>query len=102
MSSLLRTGRTGLALSLLLIVAACSEAPGGNNPAGGNGGGGGGGGGSSRLVGMFVDHPVEGLQFSGSSSLTNRQGEFTYRQGGTIRFFIGSIELGSAKGMAIG
>jgi cephalosporin-C deacetylase-like acetyl esterase len=62
-----------------------------------------GGRGRAELQGAFVDHPVEGLQFVTPSraGLTSRQGEFRYLSGESVRFLIGSIELGSAAGKAV-
>jgi glycerophosphoryl diester phosphodiesterase len=69
----------------------------------GGGSDGSGGRGRAEQQGVFVDHPVEGLQFVTPSraGLTNRQGEFRYLSGESVRFLIGSIELGSAAGQAV-
>lgn len=68
---------------------------------------GGGGGGSSSApeapavnTGVFVDSPVMGLHYESDtqSGLTNAAGEFSYRDGETVTFSVGGIELGSATG----
>lgn len=55
---------------------------------------------STTLIGKFVDSPVEGLRYATNSlsGFTNNKGEFQYKTGETIKFFIGNIELGSAVG----
>ena len=68
----------------------------------------GGGGGSSddsnsnktTNTGTFVDSPVEGLKYETAtlSGYTDNQGRFQYKDGETITFKIGNLELGSAKG----
>jgi hypothetical protein len=65
----------------------------------------GGGGGSSAgdtttNTGIFVDSPVEGLKYSTStlSGFTNNKGEFQYKTGEEVKFSIGNLALGSAKG----
>lgn len=53
------------------------------------------------LTGVFVDSAVTGLDYHGdrtAASITNEQGQFTYRQGETISFAIGDLALGSAVG----
>jgi hypothetical protein len=69
----------------------------------GGGSDGSGGRGRAEQQGVFVDHPVEGLQFVTPSraGLTNRQGGFRYLSGESVRFLIGGIELGSAAGQAV-
>ena len=52
-------------------------------------------------TGVFVDSAVAGLNYEGertAASITNDQGQFTYRQGETISFAIGDLALGSAVG----
>ncbi len=51
-------------------------------------------------IGTFVDSPVEGLKYSTStlSGFTDNQGRFKYKDGETITFKIGNLELGSATG----
>lgn len=51
-------------------------------------------------TGAFVDSPVEGLQYSTTtlSGNTDNQGRFQYKDGETVTFKIGNLELGSAKG----
>ncbi|MEE9310096.1 MAG: hypothetical protein V3U64_03680, partial [Cocleimonas sp.] len=54
-------------------------------------------------MGIFTDSPTEGLHYSGPSfsGLTNRDGEFKYRQGETVTFSLGGTVLGSTKGAAV-
>lgn len=55
-------------------------------------------------TGTFVDAPVEGLNYeSGSvSGVTDRNGEFEYEVGNTVRFSIGDVSLGLAvKGKSL-
>jgi len=63
-------------------------------------GGGGGGGGTSTAQGVFIDSPVEGVEYiSGSQSgITNADGKFTYEVGKNVEFKIGDISLGSVVG----
>jgi len=61
-------------------------------------GGGGGGSSSSTNVGQFVDAPVEGLEYSSSTSseikTTDANGQFYYQDGEKITFKIGQVILG--------
>ena len=61
-------------------------------------GGGGGGSSSSTNVGQFVDAPVEGLEYSSSTSseikTTDANGRFYYQDGEKITFKIGQVILG--------
>ena len=55
-------------------------------------------------TGTFVDSPVAGLDYQGSQTdagQTDEQGQFSYREGETISFAIGDLELGSAVGADI-
>ncbi|MFC4261179.1 carboxylesterase family protein [Marinobacter lacisalsi] len=55
-------------------------------------------------TGTFVDSPVAGLDYTGSDSSagrTNERGEFRYREGETITFAIGDLELGAAEGAEV-
>tara|TARA_Y100000748_G_scaffold121211_2_gene101842 strand:- start:1375 stop:3387 length:2013 start_codon:yes stop_codon:yes gene_type:complete len=68
----------------------------------------GGGGGSddetASASGVFVDSPVAGLNYSGSSTAattTGDNGEFSYQPGETLTFAIGDLQLGSASGAAV-
>ena len=53
--------------------------------------------------GQFIDSVVNGLRFetASTSGLTDGQGQFSYRTGETIRFFVGDIFIGEAIGQAI-
>lgn len=59
---------------------------------------------SSPQVGVFVDAPVAGLEYStaptGHSGTTNINGEFIYDTGDTVTFKIGKLILGAASGGA--
>jgi len=54
--------------------------------------------GQTILSGIFVDAPVKGLGFSTLSQFgyTNSLGQFNYKMGEEISFFIGNLSLGSA------
>ncbi len=86
--------RLPIALLALVLAACSSDDPGpppGNVP-------------GPLKAGRFVDHPVEGLEFSSGDapvSLTDRQGTFSYRDGAPVRFDIGDIALGSAVAGAV-
>ena len=65
------------------------------------------GGGSTSLdiitpihsTGVFVDGPVEGLNYScssGETGITDSSGEFTCYENDTVTFYLGTYELGSA------
>ncbi len=60
----------------------------------------GGGGGSSTQTGVFEDAMVSGLGYStvpgGFAGTTSAIGEFKYKKGDVITFFVGNIVLGSA------
>jgi hypothetical protein len=57
----------------------------------------------TESVGVFLDSPVEGLQYETPtrSGLTNFQGKFTYIEGESVTFYLGGTKLGSAQGAAI-
>src|SRR3989339_90905 len=78
-----------LAGLLVLMVAAC-----------GGGGGGAASSGGSALSGVFVDAPVEGLEYSTAtqSGSTGPDGRFYYKSGETVTFKIGKLVIGSAMG----
>jgi len=73
--------------SLILVVVGC-------------GGGGGSTGGPVLTNGVFVDSPVEGLDYETGSEfgLTGLSGGFNYREGEMITFSIGDVILGQAAG----
>ncbi len=77
--------------SLSLVVIGCG---------GGSGGGDAGAGGPALANGVFVDSPVEGMDYeTGSESgLTGLGGGFNYREGEIITFSIGDVILGQAAG----
>lgn len=56
-----------------------------------------------RLVGRFIDAPVEGLSyFTGTtSSVTDADGVFRYSPGEMVRFSFGDLYLGEALGQSI-
>lgn len=90
-------------LTILLsasLLSACGGGGGGsasNSPAGGQSAGSG-----NTLTGRFVDGPVANLRYSTStqSGRTNANGEFQYRAGETVSFFVGDILIGQAAGAA--
>lgn len=57
---------------------------------------------SSSLIGVFVDAPVSGIEYtakpSGYSGVTNAAGEFKYSSGDVVTFNLGAVTLGSAAG----
>jgi hypothetical protein len=59
--------------------------------------------GSETLTGVFVDSPVEGLQWiSGNmSGITDVTGAFEYISGATVQFYVGDILIGEATGNSI-
>jgi len=70
----------------------------------------GGGGGSNpnnvpatEQQGQFIDSVVSGLRFETptTSGITDSLGKFSYLNGETIRFFVGDIFIGEAKGQVI-
>ena len=66
----------------------------------GCGGGGAGPGGPAIADGVFVDSPVEGMDYGTDSEfgLTGLGGRFNYREGEIITFSIGDVILGQAAG----
>lgn len=54
---------------------------------------------SSVLQGKFVDSPVAGLQYKTKTQIgiTGPNGEFSYKSGEKVTFFIGDIVLGDAE-----
>ena len=51
-------------------------------------------------TGYFIDAAVQGLDYNTSSQLTgttNAQGEFSYKEGDEVSFYIGKLSLGSGK-----
>jgi len=69
----------------------------------------GGGGGSNDgatptgLTGTFIDSTVSGLGYSAQtfSGITDENGQFTYKDGEDVSFFIGNISLGTTPGASI-
>jgi hypothetical protein len=55
------------------------------------------------LTGVFVDAPVEGLNYQTAtmSGITDENGTFKYHEGETVTFMIGDLMLGSAPGSEI-
>ena len=68
----------------VLLVAAC--------------GGGGGGGSITPSTGVFLDSPVNGINYrtASGSGKTNASGEFPFLAGETVTFSVGNIDLPSA------
>ena len=88
-------------ISAASLLTACGGGGGSDNSAGSPAGGQSTGS-STSLTGRFVDGPVSGLRYSTptSNGRTNANGEFTYRQGETVSFFIGAVLIGQAPGAA--
>jgi len=55
------------------------------------------------LTGVFLDAPVEGLNYQTEtmSGITDENGTFMYHEGETVAFMIGDLMLGSAPGSSI-
>ena len=51
-------------------------------------------------TGVFIDSPVEGLKYETLTytGYTNYKGEYQYKKGEIIKFYLGNLELGSAVG----
>ncbi|MCB1689712.1 MAG: hypothetical protein KDI33_14550 [Halioglobus sp.] len=79
---------------LVSFITACSD---GSDNAGS------GGGGPAALTGQFVDSPVAGVGYAteSGSGVTNADGQFQYLEGETVRFSIGDLVLGEARGATI-
>jgi len=58
---------------------------------------------SAEKQGKFIDSVVSGLRFETptTSGFTDSQGQFRYRNGETVRFFVGDVFIGEAQGQAI-
>ena len=72
-------------------------------------GGGGGGGGNETInidndnnikEGIFIDSAVEGIEYSTTSldGITDSNGKFKFREGETVEFSIGNIQIGQVEG----
>lgn len=53
--------------------------------------------------GTFIDSLVSGLRYESTSNsgFTNTKGEFTYREGEVIRFYVGDVLIGESLGKGI-
>ena len=58
---------------------------------------------STIRTGKFIDSPVEGLYYetSSMSGYTNSKGEFQYKAGEEVSFFVGETRLGVAQGQPV-
>ena len=58
---------------------------------------------SNALTGIFLDSPVEGLNYQTAtmSGVTDADGTFLYHYGETVTFFIGNLMLGASPGREI-
>ena len=58
---------------------------------------------SNALTGIFLDSPVEGLNYQTAtmSGITDADGTFLYHDGETVTFFIGNLMLGASPGREI-
>jgi hypothetical protein len=88
--------KLALSFSLLATLAATTACSGGGSsvPAAS---------GNNALTGVFVDAPVEGLNYQTDtmSGITDQNGTFKYHEGETVTFMIGDLMLGSAPGSDI-
>lgn len=52
------------------------------------------------VKGVFYDGPVQGLEYQTltTSGITNKKGEFEYREGETVTFSVAGLVLGTARG----
>ena len=53
---------------------------------------------SPTLTGVFLDSPVQGLNYKTDTltGITNEHGEFSYRVGENISFYLGNVFIGTA------
>ena len=58
---------------------------------------------SDTQTGYFIDAPVEGLTYTTAtqSGTTGSDGSYKYKEGETVTFKIGEVEIGSAKASTI-
>jgi hypothetical protein len=58
---------------------------------------------NTEKIGVFIDAKVQGLKYKTATltSYTNYRGEFRYKDGEDVEFFIGNISLGSVKAKSI-
>ncbi len=95
--------RSGFAAVAAVLAATTLAACGGGGSS--SGGGDAPGGGAATSTGVFLDAEVGGVGYratpSGLSGLTNAAGEFDYRAGDTVEFFVGGIVLGSAPASGV-
>ena len=58
---------------------------------------------SDTKVGVFTDSPVAGLWYKTASysGFTNLQGQYNYKEGETVEFFVGDTSLGAAKAVGV-
>lgn len=84
-----KTGAAALASPLVLLAALLTGCDDDKGSAG-------------SLTGSFIDSAVQGLRYqaepSGLRGLTNTAGEFRYRAGDTVTFYIGDLPLGAVTG----
>jgi len=84
---------TTLVLILLVGLFGCSS-----------GGGDGGSPNPQTLTGRFIDSAVSGITYvtsGGTQGVTGSNGEFTYKSGETVQFYIGGILLGDVAGASL-
>src|SRR5690554_2355311 len=84
--------KSALILATSLAIAACG---GGGGSSKKNDGPGKGGGDATVQTGIFVDSPVAGIGYrtATQNGFTNELGEYNYRPGETVTFFIGDLEF---------
>ena len=81
-------------LFISLLISGCSSEDDGGGDSGGDG---------TAQVGIFVDSEVGGLNYwtETQSGTTNANGEFKYREGETVTFAVGDVEIGSGEASSV-
>ena len=84
-------------LAASVVLAACGGGGGGNSGAGDPA--------PVTQQGYFIDSGVDGLSYSASpsglSGVTSNGGQFDYKSGDVVTFYIGNLEIGAASGTGI-
>ena len=83
---------------VVMLLGACSSSS--NNNIDNNGSD---GSGETVLTGQLIDSAVSGVRYAteSRSGVTDSDGQFEYLQGETVRFYLGDLMLGDARGAAI-
>ena len=92
--------RRGIVPVYLGLFSVALVACGGGGGSDGDRAGGADGGGTETNTGIFVDSPVEGLRYVTDSQerQTDSDGQFNYRAGETVEFYVGDIVIGATTG----